>query len=280
MGKWHLGGTNFYPTKHGFDVNIAGSAQGHPPSYFSPYKIPTLADGPPGEYLTDRLTDEAVKFITTNRSRPFLLWLSHYAVHTPLQAKPELLEKYRAALAQLPPAGDAEFRPEGERRDRRLQRVPVYATMLESLDQSVGRVIDALAQSGLDQRTIIVFTSDNGGLSTSEGSPTSNAPLRAGKGWLYEGGVRVPLLIKWPGVTKPGATTETRPSPPIFFHRLCSKRPVCPRDRRHVDNWRESRARAARRPTAPAARSSGITRVRQPRRRARRQRARGRLEAH
>jgi len=235
MGKWHLGGTNFYPTQHGFDVNIAGSAQGHPPSYFSPYKIPTLSDGPPGEYLTDRLTDEAVRFITTNRSRPFLLWLSHYAVHTPLQAKPELLEKYHAALAQLPPAGDAEFRVEGDRRDRRLQRVPVYAAMLESLDQSVGRVMDALAQSGLDERTIIVFTSDNGGLSTSEGSPTSNAPLRAGKGWLYEGGVRVPLLVKWPGVTKPGATTGTPAISTDIFPTLLEAAGLPARPRAHVD---------------------------------------------
>jgi len=235
MGKWHLGGTNFYPTKNGFDVNIAGSAQGHPPSYFSPYKIPTLSDGPAGEYLTDRLTDEAVRFIATNRSRPFLLWLSHYAVHTPLQAKPALLEKYRATLTQLPPAGDAEFRPEGERRDRRLQRVPVYAAMLESLDQSVGRIGDALAQAGLEERTIIVFTSDNGGLSTSEGSPTSNAPLRAGKGWLYEGGVRVPLLVKWPGVTKPGGTTDTPAISTDIFPTLLEAASLPARPLAHVD---------------------------------------------
>ena len=235
IGKWHLGGTNFYPTQHGFDVNIAGSAQGHPPSYFSPYKIPTLPDGPPGEYLTDRLTDEAVSFITTNRARPFLLWLSHYAVHTPLQAKPELLEKYRAALEQLPPASDDEFRPEGERRDRRLQRVPVYAAMLESLDQSVGRVSEVLARFGLDGRTIVVFTSDNGGLSTSEGSPTSNAPLRAGKGWLYEGGVRVPLLVKWPGVTNPGATTDTPAISTDIFPTLLEAAGLPARPSAHVD---------------------------------------------
>jgi arylsulfatase A-like enzyme len=235
VGKWHLGGTNYYPTRQGFDVNIAGSAQGHPPSYFSPYKIPTLPDGPPGEYLTDRLTDEAMKFISTNRSRPFLLWLSHYAVHTPLQAKPELLEKYRAALAQLPAAGEAEFRPEGECRDRRLQRVPVYAAMLESLDQSVGRILDTLAQFGLDERTIVVFTSDNGGLSTSEGSPTSNAPWRAGKGWLYEGGVRVPLLVKWPGVTKPGATNGTPAISMDLFPTLLEAVGLPARPQAHVD---------------------------------------------
>jgi len=205
IGKWHLGGPDFFPEKQGFDLNIAGCAQGSPPSYFSPYRIPTLPDGPHGEYLTDRLTDEALKFIAGAGGKPFLVYLSHYAVHNPQQAKPELIAKYRAKAAGLPTPAGPEFLPEGKRRARQIQNQPVYAAMVESLDESVGRVMQKLSELGLERNTVVVFTSDNGGLSTSEGTPTSNVPLRAGKGWHYEGGVREPLLIRWPGVTEPGS---------------------------------------------------------------------------
>mgnify|MGYP001564819222 CR=1 FL=1 len=208
VGKWHLGGPGFYPNNQGFDLNLGGCEKGLPPSYFSPYKIPTLMDGPPGEYLTDRLTDEAVKFIERAKDKPFLLYLSHYAVHHPHQAKPELIEKYKAKAAQLPPPRGPEFLPEGDRQARQIQNQPVYAAMIQSLDESVGRVMEKLAQLGRDKNTVIFFTSDNGGLSTSEGWPTSNVPLRAGKGWHYEGGVREPLLVKWPGITKAGSVCD------------------------------------------------------------------------
>lgn len=205
MGKWHLGGTNYFPEHQGFDINIGGCEKGTPPSYFSPYRLPNLPDGPPGEYLTDRLTDEALHFIEKSRDKPFFLYLSHYAVHNPQRAKTNLIDKFKAKAAQLPPPAGPEFLPRNNRRVRQIQNQPVYAAMIQSLDESVGRIMDKLEELGLEKNTVIIFTSDNGGLSTSEGTPTSNLPLRMGKGWHYEGGVREPLLIRWPGVTPPGS---------------------------------------------------------------------------
>jgi len=200
VGKWHLGSEPFsLPQHHGFDVNIAGNGHGAPGSYFFPYqgnwKIPstgqrvrwnTLPDGEPGEYLTDRLTDEAIKFVEENRDRPFFLYLSHYGVHTPLQAKPDMVARYERI-------------PEKQR-----QGHPVYAAMVESIDQSVGRVLESLEQNSLLNNTVVIFTSDNGGFYKA----TDNAPLRANKGAYYEGGIRVPLIIRWPGVTKAGSVLE------------------------------------------------------------------------
>ncbi len=188
VGKWHLGDRKEgWPDAHGFDVNVAGYEAGQPPSYFSPYRIPTLKDGPAGEYLTDRLTAEAVRFIAANKERPFFLYFAHYGVHTPLQAKKELVEKYRKKIKS------------GLRHTN-----ATYAAMIESVDESVGKVTARLADLGLADNTVIVFTSDNGGLRPRS---TSNVPLRAGKGSAYEGGVRVPAIVKWPGVTRPGSTS-------------------------------------------------------------------------
>lgn len=208
IGKWHLGGRGYYPSDQGFRYNIGGCHLGHPPSYFSPYHIPTLQDGPKGEYLTDRLTNEAIAFIRSHKDGPFFLYLAHYAVHNPQQAKPELIAKYRAKLKAKPPPPGPEFRPEGDHETRQVQDQPVYAAMVESLDQSIGRILAELDREGLAGNTIVVFTSDNGGLATAEGSPTSNEPLRAGKGWPYEGGVREPLIVRWPGVTRPDSTSD------------------------------------------------------------------------
>ena len=205
IGKWHLGGPACYPEHHGFDVNVAGTHFGHPASYFWPYegKSHTVAGlksgGHEGEYLTDRLTDEAEKFIDANRDRPFFLYFAQYAVHTPLQAKPGVLAKYQAK----PPCGG--------------QKNPTYAAMIESVDDSVGRILRKLQSLGIDRRTLVVFTSDNGGLWPMS---TSNAPLRAGKGYPYEGGVREPLLVKWPGTTRPGATCGVPVSSIDFFPTL------------------------------------------------------------
>lgn len=200
VGKWHLGDeTEGYPDKHGFDVNIAGCERGAPPSYFSPYKIPTLKEGPQGEYLTDRLADEAVRFIDASKTRPFFLYFPHYGVHTPLQAKQDLVEKYRRKIKP------------GMKHTNAL-----YAAMIESVDDSVGRVMARLADLGLDKNTIIVFTSDNGGLMNS----TTNQPLRVGKGSAYEGGVRVPTLVRWPGVIPPGSVCAEPVITPDFYPTL------------------------------------------------------------
>ncbi|OWK36613.1 sulfatase [Fimbriiglobus ruber] len=198
VGKWHLGGEGFGPKEQGFDLNIAGDHTGTPISYFAPFRnkqrfMPGLEVAPDGEYLTDRLTAEAIKFIEANKDRPFFLYLPHYAVHTPLRGKKELVEKYKA-------------------RGHGSQGNPVYAAMVESMDESVGRVLKALDDLKLADNTCVIFTSDNGGLATLEGMPaasTFNGPLREGKGYLYEGGVRVPLIVRGPGVGKAGSATDT-----------------------------------------------------------------------
>ena len=205
IGKWHLGGRQFYPEKQGFDVNVAACDMGGPATYWDPYKIPTLPDRRAGEYLTDRLTDEALGFIEKNKDRPFLLYLSHYAVHNPQQAKKDIADRFRAKASAMPPAPVPAFGQEGKHKVRQVQDQPVYAGMVASVDECVGRVVRRLETLGIAGRTVIFFMSDNGGLAISEGTPTSNIPLRAGKGWLYEGGVREPLIIKWPGVTRPGS---------------------------------------------------------------------------
>jgi arylsulfatase A len=186
IGKWHLGGEPYFPEHQGFDLNVAGSNAGSPGSYFHPYGgRPRLAGGEPGEYLTDRLTDEALSFIQSNQAHPFFLYLAHYAVHTPIQGKPELVEKYQGK-----PGSNG-------------QKSPAYAAMVESVDQSVGRIVETLDRFGLTDRTVVILFSDNGGLLRP--SATSNAPLRSGKGFPYEGGVRVPLIVRWPGVVRSGS---------------------------------------------------------------------------
>lgn len=227
IGKWHLGSEPFsLPEHHGFDVNVAGNAHGAPGNYFFPYdgdwKIPTtgkrakwnvLPDGEPGEYLTDRLTDEAVKFIRESREHPFFLYFPHYGVHTPLQAKEEMVARYEKV-------------PE----DRR-QGEPVYAAMVESIDQSVGRVLVTLRELSLEQNTLVIFTSDNGGFYKA----TSNAPLRANKGAYYEGGIRVPLIVKWPGVTRPGAVIGEPATSTDLYPTCLAAAGQSPRPNQHRD---------------------------------------------
>ena len=206
-GKWHLGREGFYPEDHGFEINKGGWERGGPYGggrYFSPYGNPRLADGPEGEHLPARLAHETAQFIAANREQPFLAFLSFYSVHTPLMTRSDLEAKYEQKRQTAP---EEAWGTEGSRKVRLVQNHAVYAGMVEAMDQAVGTVLDALDEWGLAENTVVIFMSDNGGLSTSEGHPTSNLPLRAGKGWLYEGGIREPMIMKWPGATAPGSVS-------------------------------------------------------------------------
>jgi arylsulfatase A-like enzyme len=221
IGKWHLGAEGFLPDAQGFDYSFAVNHAGQPGSYFHPYEnedwpvtnVPDLEDGKQGDYLTDRLTDEAVEFLRRHRDERFFLVFSHYAVHTPLESKDELATKYEAKAAALPELDGPATLPEGERAiTKQRQDHPVYAGMIQSTDESVGRVLETLDELDLDSRTVVVFVSDNGGLSTLRRRPrmpTSNLPLRAGKGWLYDGGIRAPLIVRWPGEAVEGREVDT-----------------------------------------------------------------------
>jgi arylsulfatase A-like enzyme len=194
IGKWHLGGPEYAPTTQGFDINIAGTHAGSPPTYFFPYKnnngsLPGLEEGQPGEYLTDRLTDEAIKFVSAAKDKPFFLYMPFYAVHTPLMAKPEKIAKYQAKAKPENPQHNA-----------------TYAAMIESLDEGIGRLMAHLNTLHLRENTIVVFTSDNGGLKLNQ--VTSNDPARAGKGSAYEGGVRVPYIFSYPPKIRAGSTSD------------------------------------------------------------------------
>ncbi len=225
IGKWHLGTGEFRPNNQGFETVTATNDRGHPGSHFAPYRnardsaanVPDLEADEDSTYLTDRLTDLAVEFLQANQDESFFLVLSHYAVHTPLHSKPELANRFRTGRSA------ASFRSElYNSMTREQQSHAVYAGMITSVDDSVGRILEALRTLGLSDRTIVVFTSDNGGLSTlSNGrtsAPTAILPLRAGKGWLYEGGVRIPLIIQGHGIEagtvrdRPGITNDLMPT--------------------------------------------------------------------
>ena len=217
-GKWHLGNEGFWPEDQGFDINQGGHHRGGPyggKKYFSPYGNPRLEDGPDGEHLPDRLASETVKFMAANKSKPFLAYLSFYSVHTPLISRTDLRDKY---LARKKERGlEAKWGKEHNRQVRLVQEHAVYGGMVEAMDLAVGKVLDGLKEHGLEDNTVVFFMSDNGGLSTSEGHPTSNLPLRGGKGWMYEGGIREPMMVRWPGVTKPGSVNDTPVTSTDFF---------------------------------------------------------------
>ncbi|MEM7453687.1 MAG: sulfatase [Planctomycetota bacterium] len=225
IGKWHLHphgdrGNAHYPDKHGFDLNIAGSQAGQPGSYFYPYEnerhpafnVRGLEDGSEGDYLTDVVTDRAIGFIEEHDKEPFFLSMCYFTVHTPIQPREDKLQKYRekaeaAGFQQNERHAVQEFRSMTHSR----QDNPAYASMVESMDENVGRLLQALDQSRIGDNTIVVFFSDNGGLSTGRGpnAPTSNLPLRAGKAWIYEGGIRVPMIVRFPGSVQPGLRNDT-----------------------------------------------------------------------
>jgi arylsulfatase A-like enzyme len=207
-GKWHLGeNEKYWPENQGFDVNKGGYNRGHPASYFSPYNNPKLPDGPVGEYLGDRVAAETISFIEVNKQNPFFAYVPFYEAHTPMQAKEALIRKYTEKKERLGLRDEFIIRPNGGK-TRITQSLPVYAAMIESMDNAIGTILNQLKQSGVADNTIVIFFSDNGGLSTSEGTPTSNLPLRGGKGWLYEGGIRVPMIIKYPRQVKPNTISD------------------------------------------------------------------------
>lgn len=206
IGKWHLGTDDYYPEKQGYDLNIAGCDMGQPVNYFDPYTnddgvgFPTLPARKKGEYLEDRLADEIDKVIQDHKDQPFFINMCYYAVHTPLMAKQELIDKYKAKGVT----------------DK--QNNPIYAAMLEHLDNSVGRLVGVLERNHLIDNTVIIFTSDNGGLIGS----TDNSPLRSGKGFSYEGGIRVPLFVFWKNKIQPGSTCDVPVSSIDWLPTICS----------------------------------------------------------
>lgn len=227
MGKWHLGPLPYYYPEHqGFDINVAGRDYGGPGSYWYPFNrrwlIPTTGlyeesegpiDGKPGDYLTDRIMEEGDKFIRENSEKPFFLMMSLYAVHAPLQGKPEKVAKYDKI-------------PKEQR-----QGDPRYAAMVETVDDGVGRLMTALREEGIEENTLIIFTSDNGGFSKG----TDNSPLRANKGSNYEGGLRVPVIVKWPGVTKPGSVSDEPVASMDFYPTILGATGLPKRPLQHMD---------------------------------------------
>ena len=234
-GKWHLGPEGFWPENQGFDVNKGGGAAGGPyggKKYFSPYGNPRLEDGPDGEHLPLRLGRETADFIEAHMDGPFLAYLAFYSVHTPLMTTKDLGAKYEAKQKNAPATA---WGQEGERKVRLVQNHAVYAGMVEAMDTAVGIVLDRLDRLGLAGNTAVFFMSDNGGLSTSEGWPTANVPLRAGKGWLYEGGVREPMIVRAPGVTRPGSTCTEPVISTDFYPTMLELAGLPLRPNQHVD---------------------------------------------
>lgn len=281
FGKWHLGEDPAGPLQQGFDVQLPRWNKGWPKAgYHAPFKLNNLEDRP-GDYLTDRLTDEALKFIERNRERPFFLYLSHFAVHDPIQGRSDLVNKYRSKLKDVPQARGPAFVLEGNPDDPRpltrrelsdllqqpefapFQVLPQrtvkvkqhqdnaeFAGMVEAMDESLGRVVAKLADLGLEEQTIIVFFSDNGGMAAANfGRPdrvvaaeqldraysTSNWPLRGAKGWLYEGGIRVPMIVKWPGQAEAGTICEEPVISTDFYPTLLEMAELPPSPEQAVD---------------------------------------------
>lgn len=222
-GKWHLGDRGFLPTDQGFDTNKGGYLKGSPPGgYYSPYNNPYLESGPEGEYLPDRLTNETLRFINEDRTKPFFAMLSFYTVHTPVQASVRHIDQYRNLRVQE--FDDRKIKIsegiDGKSISYQIQTNADYASMVSAMDENVGRLIDSLRELGILENTLVIFTSDNGGLATSPKrkgkSSTSNYPFRAGKAWLYEGGIRVPLIVKYPGIRKGSVVEHPNHSMDVF----------------------------------------------------------------
>ncbi|MFK5922896.1 MAG: sulfatase [Verrucomicrobiota bacterium] len=248
-GKWHLGPNEGHsPTDQGFDINKGGGENGLPRSYFSPYKnVTNLPPGPEGEFLTNRLAKEAVLFLESSAKSddPFLLYLSFYSVHTPLMAPKDLVAKYKSKAERMGLTEESGRwgserqlflnQKEDVRKVRIRQDHATYAAMVESLDTAVGKVLDKLEVLGMRDNTVVIFMSDNGGTATSEGWPTSNRPLRGGKGWMYEGGIREPVIVRWPQVTTPQSRCEVPLISTDFYPTILEMAGLPQKKQQHVD---------------------------------------------
>lgn len=244
LGKWHLGeDEKYWPENQGFNINVGGWAVGSPRGgYFAPFDNPRLGDYPKGAHLPKVLTDEARKILDQYQNDRFLLYLAFYSVHTPLQGRKDLIAKYEARRKTWLASDEPEFGPEEQawpvnkaRQVRIRQCHPTYAAMVEAMDEQIGRVLDKLEELGIEDNTAVFLMSDNGGLSTSEGSPTSNFPLRGGKGWLYEGGIREPFLIRWPGVAPAGAKCDAPVISTDFYPTILDMAGLPPKSDQHRD---------------------------------------------
>jgi arylsulfatase A-like enzyme len=237
-GKWHLGGEGSYPEDHGFEINIGGHHRGSPPGgFFAPYNNPKMENPKDGTNLTLLLADKTADFIeghTKKGEQPFFAYLSFYAVHAPVQTTKALWEKYQKKAMKNPHQGER-FKVDRTKSVRQVQDNPVYAGMMETLDNAVGTVLDALKAAGVEENTIVVFTSDNGGATTGDAYATSALPFRGGKGRQWEGGIRQPYYIKAPGVTKPGSFSDSLATGTDFFPTLLDLAGLDLLPRQHVD---------------------------------------------
>lgn len=237
-GKWHLGGAGHWPTDQGFDINIGGCEKGSPPGgYYAPWKNPNLKAKQPNEYLTERLTAESLRFLETRPlDQPFLLFLSYYNVHSPITPYEKRYDHFHEkAVASF--QDETPFLTEHQGMSRTRQDNAKYASMVAAVDDSVGQILAALDKTRLAENTVVIFFSDNGGLCTlrNKNGPTSNLPLRSGKGWLYEGGVREPMIIRAPGVAEPGSVCETPVISMDFFPTMLELAGLPARPNRHSD---------------------------------------------
>ena len=236
-GKWHLGKEGEWPTDQGFDINIGGHHKGSPPGgYYAPWTNPALKAKRKGEYLTERLTEESAKFLESrDKAKPFLLYLSYYNIHTPIQPYKKRIEHYKSK-AEKSFTGPTPFEVEHDGKTRTRQDNPALASMVAAVDDSVGALLDKLEELKLDDNTVVIFFSDNGGLSTlGRIGPGCNLPLRAGKGWLYEGGIREPTLIRAPGVTQPGSVSDKPMISMDFFPTMLDLAGLPLQPKLHVD---------------------------------------------
>jgi len=240
MGKWHMGPLHLGgPEDHGFDTTAA-IIEANKCAMFFPFRgVPYFSDAKEGDYFTDKLTDTAIDYLNKQKDaeRPFFMYLAHFAMHAPIEAKQELYDKYEKKRAQLPLIEDLKA-PYSHKLLKARQDDPHYAGELENLDENIGRVIDALKKNGQYENTIIVFTGDNGGrvsIWTNQAHPTSNQPLRAGKTFVFEGGIKVPLIIHWPGVTQPGMTSDTPVNSADFYPTFLEMTGISERKQKNMD---------------------------------------------